>query len=278
MQCVNNRHPAVSLVIAVYNKPDFLEKIFVSLQNQTFKDFEIIIADDGSRPEIGDVVESYSSCFRFPVCHVWHEDNGFRKTVIVNKAVKASTAEYLLFIDGDSILHYRFIESHYRYKKINTVLSGRRVMLDKAVSANMTLDDVRLRKIESPLYWWNHCAPGDRKHGFYLPVFFPIDNFFKRKYLILGCNFSMFKSDYYSINGYDERIIGRSMEDSNIDARLKIKGIKIKAITRQALQYHLYHSFAPAPHSPEAIREFCFPSEYWTEYGLVKGKERCVTL
>ena len=83
----------------------------------------------------------------------------------------------------------------------------------------------------------------------------------------------MFKSDYCGVNGYDERIIGRGMEDSNIDARFKVKGVRVKSVTRQALQYHLFHDFDPVPHGSEAIREFCFPKEYWTEYGLVKGKK-----
>jgi glycosyltransferase involved in cell wall biosynthesis len=266
--------PVASVIIAVYNKPDFLEKILVSLLNQTFQHFEVIIADDGSGPDIKEVVEKYSGRFSFPLRHVWHDDSGFRKTVIANKAVAASRAEYLIFIDGDSILHHRFVESHCRFKKRHTVLSGRRIMLDRELSERMTLDDVRSRKIEKPSFWWRHCQRVHIKHGFFVPVMFFIENFLRRKYSILGCNFSLFKSDYEDINGYDERIIGRGMEDSNIDARLRLKKIRIKTLTRQALQYHLFHRFDPVPHDPETIRHFCFPEESWTEYGLIKGVKK----
>ena len=265
--------PAVSVIVAVYKKPDFLEKILASLKNQSFKNFEVIVADDGSGPEIAEVVRRFSPDFSTPIRHVWHEDKGFRKTVIANQAVLASRAQYLIFVDGDSICHHRLVESHFRFRKPGIVLSGRRIMLNKELSEAMTLDDVQSGRIERPSYWWKHCNKGHRKHGFFIPVLFYIENFFKPKYSILGCNFSMYKSDYCGVNGYDERIIGRGMEDSNIDARFKVKGVRVKSVTRQALQYHLFHDFDPVPHGAQAIQEFCFPSEFWTEYGLVKGKK-----
>ena len=106
----------MSVIVAVYNMPDFLEKVFLSLQNQTLKDFEIVIADDGSGPAIREVsIPSLS--FSFPIRHVWHEDKGFRKTVIANKAIVEASAPYLVFIDGDCVLHHRFLESHFRHRK-----------------------------------------------------------------------------------------------------------------------------------------------------------------
>lgn len=266
------RRPAVSVIIAVYNKSDFLEKILESLKYQTFRDFEVVIADDGSGPEIREVVQRYGDAFSFPIQHIWHEDEGFRKTIIANKAVLAARADYLVFIDGDSICHHRFIESHFKHRKLHTVLSGRRIIFDEELTKRVTLEDVRLRHIEKILFWAKHCERADLKHGFFVPVLFFLENFFRIKYSILGCNFSVHKSDYCGVNGYDERIIGRGMEDSNLDARFKLKKIKIRTLTRQALQYHLFHHFDPVPHSPEAIQQFCFPKEYWTEHGIFKGR------
>lgn len=40
--------PKVSVIISTYNKPHFLEKVLTGYSNQTFQDFEILIADDGS--------------------------------------------------------------------------------------------------------------------------------------------------------------------------------------------------------------------------------------
>ena len=106
--------PDVSLVIAVYEREDALEMVLVSLLNQTFADFEIVVADDGSGPGIADVIERYTEQFTHPIRRIRHEDEGFRKTIIVNKAVTQAMAPYLVFIDGDCILHHRFLARHHK--------------------------------------------------------------------------------------------------------------------------------------------------------------------
>src|SRR5665647_2991739 len=120
-----NNNPKASIIIACYNQFDYLEKVLYSLLNQTFTDFEIIIAEDGSSEEIQKLVLDFSSKFKHPIQHARHEDNGFRKTIIVNQAVRISKSEYLIFIDGDCILHHQFISRHYKRRKTGTVLSGR---------------------------------------------------------------------------------------------------------------------------------------------------------
>nr|MCU0609913.1 glycosyltransferase [Chitinispirillaceae bacterium] len=79
--------PALSLIIAVYNRPEALEMIFTALIRQTFSDFEAVVADDGSGPAVRAMIDSWQKRFRYPIVHVWHEDKGFRKTVIINRAV-----------------------------------------------------------------------------------------------------------------------------------------------------------------------------------------------
>ncbi len=263
--------PQISLVIAVYKKPEFLELVLQSCLNQTFRDFEILIADDGSGDEIRSLIERYQGKFSNPVVHCWQEDNGFRKTIVVNQSVLRAQADYIVFIDGDCILHHKFLESHWKYKNRNTILAGRRVRLGEIITGELTIDDVRSRKIEHVHFWVKKCIPKDVKHGIYIPHFYYLENCFRIKmWRILGCNFSMFRSDFLSINGYDQRIIGRGMEDSNLNERALLIGIKIKSIVREALQYHLFHKFDPIPHSSEAIRGYCNPENFWTPFGAVQ--------
>jgi glycosyltransferase involved in cell wall biosynthesis len=265
--------PAASVIIAVYNKPEFLEKIFVSLLNQTQKNFEIVIADDGSGPQIASCIKKYAPLFPYGIQHIRHEHCGFRKTIIANKAVIASRSNYLIFIDGDSLLHHRFVGEHLHAGKVGVVLSGRRVMLDKELSENLTLEDVRTGRIEHIAYWVRHCDKGSIKHGIFVPIVTMIEGFFRgnRNYDILGANFSLYRGDFYRINGYDERIIGRGLEDDNLANRFKVEGIHIRSMARRAIQYHLHHSFDPVPHSPEIIREMGMPAQSWSLYGIVKG-------
>lgn len=271
---ITSGKPLLSLIIAVYKQPGFLELVLLSCLRQTFTDFEIIIADDGSGDDISEVIGRYRGLFKYPVVHCWHEDEGFRKTIIVNRAVVISNAQYIVFIDGDCILHRKFLENHWKYKKLNRILAGRRVRLDNVITSKLTRDDINSGKMENVLFWVRNSRTKDIKHGIYLPCFFFLENLFRVKmWRILGCNFSIHREDYLSLNGYDERIIGRGMEDSNLNERALLKGIKIKSIVREALQYHLFHSFDPIPHSSDTIREYCNPPYYWTPYGIEKRSE-----
>ena len=265
--------PACTLIVAVYEHSDFLEKLFVSFLNQTRKDFEIIVADDGSGPAVKEVVERYRLLFPYPVRHVWHEHEGFRKTIIINKAVCRSSADYLVFIDGDCILHHRFIEFHLKRRQQGTVLSGRRVMLSEAASSKVTLDLIRSKGIQKVWFWWGRCNRQGYLQGLFLPGMFTLRNRSKRKRCdILGCNFSVYKSDFLKVNGYDERIIGRGMEDDNLSARFQCAGVETKTMAFEALEYHLHHSADPIPHGREAIAEFRDNiTNCWTPFGIVKS-------
>ena len=94
--------PKLSLVIAVYNKPDNLRFVLAACGRQSFADFEVIVADDGSEQPIREVIKEASSIYSFPINHFWHEDNGWRKNVMMNNAIRFAHAEHLVFIDGDS--------------------------------------------------------------------------------------------------------------------------------------------------------------------------------
>jgi glycosyltransferase involved in cell wall biosynthesis len=264
--------PDAAVVIAVYNHADFLEKVFHSLRNQTEQNFEIIVADDGSGDEIPAMISRYDGTFRWPIRHVRHDDNGFRKTVIVNRAVTEAKAGYCIFIDGDCILHHRFVEFHLRRGKPGTVLSGRRVMMNRELSDQVTLEDIASRRIENWGYWWGKCNRAGYRHGFFIPGMYHLKNLFKRKkHDILGSNFSVFKKDFLLINGYDERIIGRGMEDDNLSIRFSMAGIPVKTVSFEALQYHLHHSADPIPHDGKSYAMFRdAPAEARTPFGIVK--------
>jgi glycosyltransferase involved in cell wall biosynthesis len=271
MKKLSASRPQASVIVAVYKNPWFLELVLESLKRQTFRDFEVLIADDGSGPDIARLLKRVgSSCF-FPIRHVWHADKGFRKTVIANKAVRQASSDYLLFIDGDTLLHHAFVGNHLRFRQKGVVLTGRRINLHQKVTKRVMLEDVRSGRYEKPVFWLPGVEGHQIKHGLYLPASFHVENFVRRKYSVLGCNFSMFKDDYLAINGYDERIIGRGLEDSNLYVRILLHGLKVKTLARQALQYHLYHPFDPKPHSPEVVKAFCSVDSAWTPYGLAKN-------
>jgi len=263
--------PQVTLVVAVYRRVDFLDLVLTSLECQSFSDFEIVVADDGSGPEMADAVRRWQGRFRHPILHIWHEDQGFRKTVIVNRAVSQSSGGYLVFIDGDCVLHHRFIERHHARRRARQTLSGRRIMLDAELTARLGADDVRAGRLERSGYWWRHAKPHDRRNGFYVPAFYGWRGWFSQRYAILGSNFSLARGDFLSINGYDERILARGMEDVNLRTRLLNAGMTIRSISNEALQYHCDHGEEVFPHDAAAVARWGETSESWTPWGVVKG-------
>jgi len=263
--------PVLSVVVAVYQRPRILELVLQSLENQTWTDFEIVLADDGSDAAVSEVARKWETRLRYEVRHVRHEHDGFRKTVIVNRAVLESAGEHLVLVDGDCILHHRFLERHMARREPRQVLSGRRVMLDPELSERLTPDDVRSRRIEQPSFWWRHAKAHDRRNGIYAPSMFGWRGFWTRTYAILGSNFSLSRDDFSRVNGYDETILGRGMEDVNLRTRLLNAGCAIRSISQEALQYHCHHHAEPMPHDARTTDLWRRTAEAWTPRGMVKA-------
>jgi hypothetical protein len=173
-----------------------------------------------------------------------------------------------VFIDGDCILHHRFLERHHLRRRPGQVLSGRRVMFDLPLTARLRVEDVTSRFIERPSAWWRHAKAHDRRNGIYLPAAFGLRGGFSRRYGILGSNYSLFRTDFLRVNGYDERIVGRGLEDDNLRARLLNAGLVVRSIAQEAIQYHCHHEHAGFPHDAAAVVRWRETRETRTPHGV----------
>ncbi|MDY8134003.1 glycosyltransferase family 2 protein [Aquimarina sp. 2201CG5-10] len=237
------KSPEVSVIISTYNQPLWLEKVLWSYERQSFKDFEIIIADDGSTEETKKVIESYISTSSLSIKHVWHEDEGFRKTIILNKAVVLSEGSYLVFTDGDCIAREDFIKTHLHLRKKGWFLSGGYFKLPKSISDLISKDDIENQ----------NCFKADWLKAQGLKSSFKLNKLtskgFKERFLNFitptkatwdGMNVSGWKKDVLAVNGFDERM-QYGGEDREIGERLFNMGIKAKQIRYSAICLHLYH-------------------------------------
>ena len=135
--------PLISIIIAEYNGKDKLKYTLQNFAFQSFKNFEIIIADDGSKQKYDDIVKRYIPYFHHPVSKVWHEDTGFRKDRILNRAIFRSKTDKIIIIDNDCIPHYRFVENHYKKLEQREVLNvGRRVFIDPSILKKFKEDEL----------------------------------------------------------------------------------------------------------------------------------------
>lgn len=267
----------LSLIISFYNRFDYLKFVFSGLEIQSFKNFEVIIADDGSNETIVNELKSFVKKFNFPVKHIWQEDRGFRKNKILNRAILESESDYLVFIDGDCIPHSEFLKEHYINREEKVCLTGRRVNLSKKITNKLNENLVRDKFLErNSLLLFIDSILGetvDFEKGIYFRSKFLRRYFNKKKRGILGCNFSIHKKDILDVNGFDERYIYPSIgEDSDLQFRLELIGVKIKSLNNMAIQYHLYHKLQERREENLRLLEEVKKSNVaFTPYGIKKS-------
>src|SRR5690606_3128694 len=132
----------VSVIITTYNQPHYLELVLCGYAVQTRRDFEVVVADDGSGPETAAVIERARRDLGLDVRHVWHEDRGFRKSEILNRAILAAAGDYLIFTDGDCIPRRDVVETHVRLAAPERFVAGGYLKLPAAVSRAVDEDVV----------------------------------------------------------------------------------------------------------------------------------------
>jgi len=247
-----------SIIISVYNKIYELELIFYALSVQSYKFFEIIIAEDGMSADMKKLINDWQNKNKFPIKHLTQEDKGFRKNKILNEAIRNASTDYLIFFDGDCIPHSGFVKAHFENKEENTVLCGRRVNLTKNISSKIKKEnilnlDYQKLKISEVIYSALNKNKSEDKNGYNFNAEEAI--IYKNKILrniitnndehILGCNFSIPKDLLKKINGFDENYEGPGLgEDSDIEYRLRtgVPNAKFKSVRNLAVQYHIYHT------------------------------------
>ncbi len=236
----------ISLIIAVYNRPEVLRLVLASVARQSYCDLEVIIADDGSGPEVKKVVEEAKRQFSFPIKHLWQDDLGWRKNAILNKAIQSSTADYLVFIDGDCIVAKHFLRDHWQEREQGKALLGRRVEMSERWTNSISVEDVKNGRFQR--FGFAELLDGLKGKAVRLEDGVRVSNPVLRKlmpralYTILGSNFSVHRSDMLVINGFDELYDGPGLgEDSDIQYRLSLIGVTGKSLRNLAIEFHMYH-------------------------------------
>jgi glycosyltransferase involved in cell wall biosynthesis len=238
--------PKATIIAAFYNKVDYLKLVLAGFERQTEKNFEFILADDGSSSDVVEEIERISHNYSFPIIHIWQEDKGFRKNKILNRGIAAASSEYLVFIDADCIPHPRFVEEHILNAMQDVCLTGRRVNLSSEFTSRLTPDLISRGFLDTNKI--KIILDGISGRSSYVEKGFYFQNKILRKVLntkkrgILGSNFSLFKNNFIKINGFDERYIAPSIgEDTDVQFRLELIGVKIISVNHITVQYHLFH-------------------------------------
>ncbi len=238
--------PQASVILAFYNDVELLQLVLDALKHQYKGEFEVLIADDGSKPEVVVQVKKILADCPYPSQHFWHQDDGFRKTTVMNRAVMNAIGETLIFVDADCIPQDHFVYDHLRAAESGYCGVGRRVDCHREAINQLDFtrpESVVFRSMFRLLFWsLTHKARNIEK-GLRLPWAIA-KKLSGHRWGIVGCNFSIQKADLLSVNGFDERhSVQWGAEDSDVERRLVKAGIKFKDLRCQSTMIHLDASY-----------------------------------
>jgi glycosyltransferase involved in cell wall biosynthesis len=247
----------ISVLLATYNWPEALQKCLESLASQTDTDFEIIIADDGSGPLTQSLIERIKPNHPAPILHLWQEDRGFRKTVILNQAIEAAQGDYLIFLDGDCIVQPDFIAYHRQLAQKGHLVTGSRVLLSEQLTKKLlALPAWRFVQFKAHLLQYR-LSGGINK---YWPIVVKLNDGAWRLYRkfvwrrIKGCNMACWTADAKAIGGFDESMTGWGHEDADFVFRLQHNGIVRKSGSWSTEVFHLFHRIHDQSNAAENAR------------------------
>jgi glycosyltransferase involved in cell wall biosynthesis len=236
--CKLGMNITTSLVIPTYNWPEALELVLLSLKNQSELPDEVIIADDGSTEETRRLIERFKKALSVPLNHVWHEDIGSTKEVILNKAIAQAKGDYIIQIDGDCIMHRKFIQDHISAIEDNTYLFGSRVNLKSYVVPKI---------FQNKTFTFSFLSKGLKKRARSLHIPF-LAKQYKRDPLmskkLRGCNMSYWKQDFIDVNGYNEDMVGWGRDDTELVLRMMHNKVHGKRLKFRGIVYHIWHKHA----------------------------------
>jgi glycosyltransferase involved in cell wall biosynthesis len=226
----------VSLIVTTYNWKEALDLVLTSVSRQTVLPDEVIVTDDGSRPDTAELISKWAAQFPVPLRHLWQEDIGFRASRARNRGIAAATGDYVVCIDGDMVLNPHFIEDHRRAARPGFFIQGARLLTgpsaaekllrEKKLQLSFFANDIKRRRhtVRNRFLSWLTLLPTR-----------------KDQKAIRSCNTAYWRSDLLKVNGFDEQMTGWGREDNDLAERLYTIGVFRKNLKFAGLATHLFH-------------------------------------
>ena len=254
-----------SLIICTYKWPEALKLVLSSINSQSEAPNEIIIADDGSGSRTKKTIFDFSVKSNIPIIHSWQEDKGCRIPHSRNLAISKSSYEYIIMIDGDTVLHKDFVKDHKKFAEKGIYIQGSRVLLQQKITDKIFIFGQFLK----PRLFFKEAK--NSLNMIRIPnnaIFF---SYFKSQNIIRirGCNYSIFKEDILKVNGFNEEFTTWGREDSEFVQRLFNAGLKKIHLKFSGIQYHLYHKERTTNGTNDALFENTIKKkEIWCRLGI----------
>ena len=270
----------IAVVVTTYNRPDALAAVLQAYGAQSDRDFELLVADDGSSDDTASVIERYRQRLPFALTHLWQEDRGFRAAAIRNQAAARTSAEYLVFTDGDCVPPPSFVRRHRMLAEPGYFVAGNRILLTERFTRRVMAERIPIHTWRTGR-WLAARLRGDVKRLLPLLRFSPQAIFRKarpqRWYGVKTCNLALWRADLLRVNGLDEAYEGWGMEDSDLVIRLLHAGVRHKSGRFFLPVFHLWHAEndrSRLPANQERLRALLGSSRYRAERGIDRYLEQ----
>jgi glycosyltransferase involved in cell wall biosynthesis len=236
----------ISIIVTTHDREDALDAVLRSLARQSDRDFEVVVADDGSGPATAALIAQWKEKFGTRLEHAWHEHCGFRAGEIRNRALLQSRGGYCIFLDGDCIARPDFVASHRALAEQGWFVSGNRILMSQELTRQVLAQHLepenwnfadwigrRSRKdinrlapmLPLPLGPLRKLRPGEWQHA-------------------RSCNLAVWRADLDRVDGFDADYNGWGREDSDLLVRLLHAGVRRKDGNFATGVLHLWHPAA----------------------------------
>jgi glycosyltransferase involved in cell wall biosynthesis len=273
--------PSCAVIITTYNSPELLEKVLWGYEHQSWKDFTLVIADDGSGPATKRLIDSFRQRGKLNLRHVWQEDNGFQKTKILNKAVVATDSQYMIFSDGDCIPTPTFVEGHLRLSRPDRFVSATLFRLTALASWEIDEESVASGEVFQAGWLSRHGQPLNwRLIRWGLGP--KLGGFFNRTSLTrlywCGGNASAWRKDILAVNGFNEDMAYGGL-DKEFGERLINLGVRPISARHTVTVLHQDHGRdyadpAKRARNRQIITEVRSTGMTWTENGIQQARRK----
>ncbi len=246
-----NAQVDLSIIVSTYQRPEHLRRVLASIAAQRGHNarLEVVVADDGSADNTPTIVDEFAKTAPFPVHFTTAPHQGFRAAANRNRGVAASSAPYLLLLDGDCLIPPNHVAKHLAAHRSGTAWTGYCIHLNQAVSEALSVADVQAGKFTRLTSWQERFKLWIRAQK--ARCYSGLNHRTKPK--LLSGNVGIARADFERVNGFDEAFVGWGCEDDDLGQRLRAAGVRVASILHQTHTYHLWHPKSPSV--PQTWRE-----------------------
>ncbi|HXX51515.1 MAG TPA: glycosyltransferase family 2 protein [Xanthobacteraceae bacterium] len=233
----------VSVIVTTYNREDALDAALRALSRQSDRNFEVVVADDGSRADTARLVESWTPRLPVPLKYVRHEHRGFRGGEIRNRGVRASAGALCIFLDGDCLARPDFIALHRRLYEPGWFVAGNRILLSRELTQAVLAQGLAAEtwNFSMLLRGWLTGGVNRLIPALHLPLG-PLRKLRSHDWQgAKTCNLAVSRGDLDRVDGFDSAYAGWGLEDSDLVVRLLHAGLRRKDGRFATGVLHLWH-------------------------------------